>query len=74
MTWEQITPYCLQNGTHTIAKVKIGDETTFNLYYHGKQYPGFKTAKLAMDKFDDLEEEKRMDIIGQNSNEGLHYE
>ena len=72
--WNKLNDYCLQNGIHTIAKVKIGDETTFNLYYHGKQYPGFKTLQSAMDEFDALELEKRMDTIGQNSNEGLHYE
>lgn len=74
MAWEQITPYCLQNGTNTISKVKIGDKTIYELWYNNKQYTPFNTAQDAMDAFDELEAEKRLEIISRNGSTGEHYE
>lgn len=44
--------YFIQNGSSTICKVKLGENTFWELWHEGKQYCGFKTSDEAKQKYD----------------------
>lgn len=73
--WTKIDDYHLKHTSGaTIAKIKVGDKTFYELWIGNKQYTPFASAQLAMDEYDAIEAEKRIEIISRNGATADHYE
>jgi len=65
--------YYMKFDNWTITKLN-GTDLPYGLYDNAKSIGYYKTSDEAKAEIKEREEQKRQDIIGQNSNEGLHYE